>query len=258
MNYVGIIPARIGSTRLPGKALAMICGKPMIQRVYERAVAAIPDLWVATDSLEILERVESFGGRALMTSADAPDGTARCAEAIELTGCDDDTIIVNIQGDEPFVKPDDIKALLKCFEDPTVETATLARRFDPAEGVGVLTCPDNPKLVMDSRMNALYFSRSVIPYVRGGSKEEWPKEAIFYLHIGMYAYRARTLKKLAQLPAGDLFRAERLEQLRWLEAGYRIRVALVEHRTISVDTPEDLQRAIEHASITDRTDKANK
>lgn len=247
MNCIGIIPARYSSSRLPGKALAMIGGKPMIQHVYERARNAVEDLWVATDDCRILDTVKNFGGNAIMTSPTATSGTARCAEAFNTLGSNA-SIVINIQGDEPFLNPDDIHTATTCFEDPDVEIATLARRFDPAEGFESLFCSDNPKVVMDRNMNALYFSRSIIPYVRDYPWQDWHANSEFYIHVGLYAFRSETLRRIVSLPDNPLEKAERLEQLRWLGAGIKIRIALTDSTTISVDTPADLEKANRHYS----------
>lgn len=256
MICTGIIPARFASTRFPGKVLADIGGIPMIEHVYRHASTVVDNLWVAADDLRIIRAVEAFGGRAVLTSTEAPNGTARCAEALSLIH-DNADIIVNIQADEPFLDPADISAVVRCFGDPSVDIATLARRFDPAEGIDVLMSPDNPKVVMDTRMNALYFSRAVIPFVRGLSAAEWPDNASFHLHVGLYAFRRKQLLEIAGLGPTPLENAERLEQLRWLQNGYRIRIAMTETRSISVDTPADLLHARRHALTLSNTRQAH-
>lgn len=250
MICTGIIPARFASTRLPGKVLADIGGIPMIERVCRRAAPAVDRLIVAADDIRIVRAVEAFGRHAVLTSPDAPNGTARCAEALALIN-DDADIIVNIQADEPFIDPADITAAVSCFSDPTVDIVTLARRFGPGEDISELLSPDNPKVVMDSRMNALYFSRAALPFVRDVAVEQWPAAASLHLHVGLYAFRRSLLPDIAALPSCPLEKAERLEQLRWLAAGYRIRIAMTESRTISVDTPADLENARRFASAHD-------
>lgn len=240
---MAIIPARYGSTRFPGKPLAEIGGEPMIWHVYSAAARAFggDSTLVATDDERIRDAVVSRGGRAVVTPRPVDNGTARCLQALEITG-DNPEVIVNVQGDEPFIKSDDLTALAACFADPDVEIATMARKFTSDEGPAELLSPDNPKVVVDAASNALYFSRSVIPAVRGASSV--PVAGINYLiHVGLYAFRAVTLRELMELGPSPLETAEKLEQLRWLEAGYPIRVILTDNRGISVDTPADLERA---------------
>lgn len=240
---MAIIPARYASTRFPGKPLADIGGQPMIWHVYSaaaRAFGADASL-VATDDERIRDAVISRGGRAVVTPRPVDNGTARCLQALEITG-DNPDVIVNVQGDEPFISSADLTEIAACFGDPDVEIATMARRFLPGDDPAELLSPDNPKVVVDADSDALYFSRSVIPAVRGASAV--PVDGIGYLiHVGLYAFRAATLRELMKLDPGKLETAERLEQLRWLEAGYPIRVILTDNRGISVDTPADLERA---------------
>lgn len=242
MKYIGIIPSRYASTRFPGKPLAKIGGVSMIERVYTRASAALDDVVVATDDSRIFDAVEAFGGRAVMTSDKHRSGTDRCREAFVNTGSDAD-VVINIQGDEPFIAVEQIEALKGCFDDKEVDIATLARPFDPSRGFEALFDPNTPKVVMDERMNALYFSRSVIPYVRNYEWKEWVDKAQFYTHVGLYGYRAGVLARITQLPQSPLELAESLEQLRWLQGGYKIRVALTDAPTIGIDTPADLEAA---------------
>ncbi|MCM1110620.1 MAG: 3-deoxy-manno-octulosonate cytidylyltransferase [Clostridium sp.] len=248
MKFIGIIPARYASTRFPGKPLADMLGKPMIQRVYERVVAALgPDnVAVATDDRRILEAVEAFGGRAVMTSETHRSGTDRCHEAYIRLGSDAD-VVINIQGDEPFIDPGQIRQLAGCFDETgEVEIATLIRPF-PADGtIDELRDPNRPKVVVDNEGNALMFSRSVIPYLRGVDERLWPSSFGFHTHIGMYGYRAATLARLVALPPSPLETAESLEQLRWLSNGFRIRTAVSTAPTIGIDTPGDMARAIEY------------
>ncbi len=244
MKFIGIIPARYASTRFPGKPLAKIGGVAMIERVYRRASAALDEVVVATDDARIYDFVRSFGGNAVMTSDKHRSGTDRCREAYLNVKSDAD-VVINIQGDEPFIAREQIDALKGCFNDPEVEIGTLARRFNPELGFEALFDANTPKLVMDDRMNALYFSRSIIPYVRNYPWQEWPEKAVFHTHVGLYGYRADVLDRITQLPQSPLELAESLEQLRWLQAGYKIRVAVTDSPTIGIDTPEDLAHAEE-------------
>ena len=244
MRFIGIIPARFASSRFPGKPLADMKGKPMIQRVYERVKDTVDAVCVATDDRRIEEAVKAFGGNVVMTSEQHRSGTDRCHEAYEKVGAGYD-IIINIQGDEPFIHPEQIQALNICFDDPTTEIATLVKPFK-ADGdfESTIFNPNTPKVVFNKRMEALYFSRSIVPYIRGQKYTEWLHVHTFYKHIGLYAYRADTLREITQLPQSSLEIAESLEQLRWLENGYKIKVAITEQETIGIDTPEDMGRAI--------------
>ena len=247
MRFIGIIPARYASTRFPGKPLAMLGDKPMIQRVYEQARKALDEVVVATDDERIYQAVEQFGGRAIMTRKDHKCGTDRCLEAFDRSASgvnkdDKETVIINIQGDEPFIQPEQIEAIKACF--PT-EIATLVKPFTEEDGLAALENPNTPKVVFSRETgNALLFSRSVIPYLRGIDREDWLKHHKHYKHIGMYAYRADILREITQLPQTEAELAESLEQLRWLENGYQIRVAETQVQSIGIDTPEDLQKAI--------------
>ncbi len=239
MKFIAIIPARYASTRFPGKPLAMLGGKPVIQRVYEQAVSILPEAYVATDDERILQAVQQFGGRAVMTRSDHRSGTDRIEEAAEKIGTDAD-VIINIQGDEPFVQASQIETLMHLFDAPETQIGTLGKRFETMEAV---QNPNSPKIVCDRRGFALYFSRSIIPYVRGQEQQEWLTNYPFLKHLGIYAYRREVLREVTQLPQSPLEVAESLEQLRWLENGYRIRVGLTEVETVGIDTPDDLQRA---------------
>lgn len=250
MKFIGIIPARYASSRFPGKPLAMIGDRTMIERVYRQASKELDDVVVATDDERIFNAVNTFGGKAVMTSTSHRSGTDRCYEAYCNVGSDAD-VIVNIQGDEPFIAPEQIAALKSCFEDTSVDIATLARHFDPSRGFEALFDPNTPKLVMDNASNALYFSRSIIPYVRNYPWQEWLEHADFHTHVGLYAYRADILRQLTQLPQSPLEIAESLEQLRWLQNGYRIRVAITDRPTIGIDTPDDLKAAVEYLKTLD-------
>ncbi len=239
MKYIAVIPARYASTRFPGKPLAMLGGKTVIQRVYEQAVSVLSEAYVATDDERIFQAVEAFGGRAVMTRADHKSGTDRIQEAVQKIGTDAD-VIINIQGDEPFVQPSQIKTLMHLFDDPETQIGTLGKRFETMEAV----CnPNSPKIVTDRRGFALYFSRSVIPYIRGIEEKDWLTHYPFLKHLGVYAYRREVLAEVTRLPQSQLEKAESLEQLRWLENGYRIRVGLTDVETVGIDTPDDLARA---------------
>jgi 3-deoxy-manno-octulosonate cytidylyltransferase (CMP-KDO synthetase) len=246
MRFIGIIPARYASTRFPGKPLAMLGDKPMIQRVYEQARKALDEVVVATDDERIYQAVEQFGGRAIMTRKDHKCGTDRCLEAYDRSASgvnkdDKETVIINIQGDEPFIQPEQIEAIKACF--PT-EIATLVKPFTEADGLAALENPNTPKVVFSRETgNALLFSRSVIPYLRGVDRQDWLKQHKHYKHIGMYAYRADILREITRLPQTEAELAESLEQLRWLENGYQIRVAETNVQSIGIDTPEDLEKA---------------
>ena len=242
MNYIGIIPARYASTRFPGKPLAMLGGKPVIQRVYEQVSGVMDDVLVATDDERILKTVEGFGGKAVMTRADHKSGTDRCYEAYVLQGKPYD-VVVNIQGDEPFIQPQQLETVKACFEDVTTQIATLVKPFTADEPFAVLENVNSPKVVVNKNWNALYFSRSIIPYQRNAEKQDWLKGHTYYKHIGLYAYRTEVLKEITMLPQSSLELAESLEQLRWLENGYKIKVGISEVETIGIDTPQDLERA---------------
>ena len=242
MKFLGIIPARYASSRFPGKPLALLGGKPMVQRVYEQVVGRLDEAYVATDDERIATAVENFGGKVVMTSTEHRSGTDRCREAAERIGGAYD-VIVNVQGDEPFIRPEQLQAVMACFDDPTVQIATLVKPFTEADGLTALKNVNSPKVVVDNSMNALYFSRSVIPHLRGVPEEEWLSRHTFYKHIGLYAYTRRTLDEITRLPQSELELSESLEQLRWLQNGYRIRVGITHVETVGIDTPDDLRRA---------------
>lgn len=242
MKFIAIIPARYASTRFPAKPLALLGGKPIIERVYTQVSKAVDDVVVATDDRRIYDAVESFGGRAVMTSAEHRSGTDRCYEAFRKVGGDFDAVI-NVQGDEPFIQPSQIEAIERCFDDPATDIATLVKPFAPDDGLDALENPNSPKVVIDAESHAIYFSRSVIPYLRGIDRSEWLSRHTFYKHIGMYAFRARALARVTALPQSTLEKAESLEQLRWIENGFRIGVGISCVETIGIDTPEDLARA---------------
>jgi 3-deoxy-manno-octulosonate cytidylyltransferase (CMP-KDO synthetase) len=239
MKFTAIIPARYASTRFPGKPLAVLGGKTVIQRVYEQVSSVLNEVYVATDDERIFACVNSFGGKAVMTRADHQSGTDRIQEAVEKTSTQTD-VIINVQGDEPFIQPSQIQTLMQLFDDPSTQIGTLGKYFENIEAV---ENPNSPKIVMDNRGFALYFSRSVIPYIRGIERQNWFGEYPFLKHLGVYAYRREVLAEVTKLPQSSLEKAESLEQLRWLQNGYRIRVGLTDVETVGIDTPEDLQRA---------------
>lgn len=241
-KFIVIIPARYASTRFPGKPLAKLGGEEVIIRVCRQALKACPEVIVATDDERILKCVRDHGFNAVMTSPDHHSGTDRVREAYDKSGSTAE-VIINIQGDEPFIRPSQIRQLMDCFDSPATEIATLARPFDPAAGFEALFDPNLVKVTFSDRGEALYFSRSIIPYVRTAPWQEWLEKARFYAHVGIYAYRADVLRHITTLPESSLELAEKLEQLRWLQNGYRIRVAVTDTATIGIDTPADLKNA---------------
>lgn len=242
LKFIVIIPARYASTRFPGKPLALLGGKPMIQRVYEQVAGVVEDVVVATDDERIYNAVEAFGGRVVMTSANHKSGTDRCWEAYQKQGEEFD-VVINVQGDEPFIAHSQLKAIMACFEDEATDIATLVKPFTEEDGLAALENPNSPKVVLDKQSRAIYFSRSVIPYLRGVEREQWLNAHTYYKHIGMYAFRADVLREVTSLAQSPLELAESLEQLRWLENGYKIGVGISNVETVGIDTPEDLQRA---------------
>lgn len=248
MKFIGIIPARYSSSRFPGKPLADMAGKPMIQRVYEQVKLALDEVWVATDDTRILEAVEAFRGNAVMTSASHKSGTDRCKEAYQKINKDFD-VIINIQGDEPFIQPKQINAIKDCFDTPNIELATLVKPFKKEDGFEALFNNNSPKVVINKNNEAIYFSRSIIPYIRDVHHTEWLDKHTFYKHIGMYAYRVDILNKITELPQSSLELAESLEQLRWIENGYKIKVGYTNVETIGIDTPDDMEKALKLLNI---------
>jgi 3-deoxy-manno-octulosonate cytidylyltransferase (CMP-KDO synthetase) len=243
-RFTAIIPARFASSRFPGKPLAMIGSMTMIERVFRQASKVLDDVWVATDDDRIRDAVTGFGGRVIMTSSAHRSGTDRCAEAAgKITGGSSDagTVIINIQGDEPFIRPEQIETLMECFTDNSVSIATLIRLVSQGED---LFNPGQPKVVVTKEMDAICFSRSVIPFFRDAPREEWNSRHSYYKHIGLYGYRASTLREITALPQTPLELAESLEQLRWIEHGYTIRCAITPWESIGIDTPEDIERAV--------------
>ena len=222
----------------------MLGGKPVVQRVYEQVCQVLDDVIVATDDERIFNAVETFGGRAVMTREDHKSGTDRCYEAYQKIGREFD-VVINVQGDEPFIQPSQIRTLQDCFNDSSTQIATLVKPFTVEDGLDALHNPNSPKVVVSDDRRALYFSRSVIPYLRGIPEGEWLQHHTFYKHIGLYAYRVETLRQITQLSQATLEKTESLEQLRWLDRGYVIRVGETNVETIGIDTPDDLRKAEE-------------
>jgi 3-deoxy-manno-octulosonate cytidylyltransferase (CMP-KDO synthetase) len=244
MNILGIIPARFASTRFPGKPLVMLGDKSIIHHVYDKASKSLKWAYVATDDQRIFDAVKHFGGNVVMTSSSHRSGTDRCSEALDIiekeTSVKFDAVI-NIQGDEPFIQPEQINQLAELFSDPVSQITTLVKKISNPEDI---FDPHKPKVVIDNHGFALIFSRSPVPFLRGLAKENWPGEFTFYKHIGIYGYRSNVLREITLLHPSDIEIAESLEQLRWLSNGYRIKTALTSHESIGIDTPEDLEKAI--------------
>lgn len=241
MKILGIIPARYASTRFPAKALVNIKGKPMVQWVYEHTLQSklLSKVIIATDHEAIAEVIEGFGGNYVLTNPEHPSGTDRCWEAYQKADEHFDYVI-NIQGDEPFINPEQIDTLASLL-DGEVQLATLVKQFNDMD---LLLSPNTAKVVLNAENEAQYFSRSPIPYLRNYPQEEWLNHHTFWKHIGIYAYRTDMLKAITQIPQGTLEQAESLEQLRWLENRFRIKVAETKHESISIDTPADLERLL--------------
>ncbi len=239
MKTLGIIPARYASTRFPGKPLVDIAGKSMIQRVYEQAkkCTSLSEVIVATDDDRIFNHVKDFGGVAIMTSPDHQSGTDRCAEvALQHPQYD---VVINIQGDEPYIDPEQITKVAACFTSADVQLSTLIKRI---ETLDELHNPNSPKVIINHQSEAIYFSRTPLPYLRGHEPQEWLKHFTYFKHIGIYGYRADVLQQVTKLAVSSLEKAESLEQLRWIENGYRIKVAETELETHAIDVPEDLEK----------------
>lgn len=241
MKILALIPARYASTRFPGKPLAIVNGKPMIQRVYEQACKAFDNVCVATDDRRIYDAVTGFGGKVVMTSPNHNSGTDRCFEALrnysQESGENFD-IVVNVQGDEPYIQPQQLKLLEECFSDTSTDIATLVKRVKDKEE---FLNPNAPKVVIDNNSNALYFSRAPIPFARDKEiTDEFVASNSLYRHIGLYGYRSSALERVCAMEQSFLEKTEKLEQLRWLENGLRIKVAITEFETYAVDTQEDL------------------
>lgn len=238
MKVIGIIPARYQSSRFPGKPLVDIEGKTMIQRVYNQVKHAesLTEVIIATDDQRIYDHVKSFAGNVMMTSPEHRSGTDRCAEVIQnIQGFD---IAINIQGDEPFIDPQQIDLLVSCFADSATQIATLVKKVADKDE---LFNENKPKVVLSKNGEAIYFSRQAIPFSRGVKPEEWLKNRPYYSHIGIYGYRIDTLKEIAQLPVSDLEIMESLEQLRWIDNRYTIKTAISTHSNDAIDTPDDLK-----------------
>ena len=242
MKILGIIPARYASTRFPGKPLVDVNGKPMIQRVYEQAkkCKSFSEVVVATDDKQIEGAVKKFKGKVVMTSHKHESGTDRCYEALTKTGGKYDAVI-NIQGDEPFIHPEQISKIANCFKDKNVQLATLVMKLD---NLNELTNPNTVKVIVSKKKEALYFSRTAIPYYRGKDFAGWLKMHTYYKHVGIYGYRTDILGEVTKLERSSLEIAESLEQLRWLENGYKIAVEFTDLESHSIDTPEDLNNAL--------------
>lgn len=241
MNIIGIIPARYDSSRFPGKPLIDIGGLSMIQRVYNQAKHApsLKEVIVATDDQRIYDHVKSFAGNVIMTKKDHQSGTDRCAEVIEsVQGFD---VAINIQGDEPFIDPQQINLLASCFDNPQTQIATLVRKVETFDE---LFNENKPKVVISKNGEAIYFSRQAVPFLRGVKQEEWLKQRPYYNHIGIYGYRVDVLREIAKLPYSELEAMEALEQLRWLDNGYKIHTAISNHSNDAIDTPEDLKHLL--------------
>ncbi len=241
MKILGIIPARYASTRFPGKPLVDIAGKTMIQRVYEQAKKCghLSEVIVATDDDRIYDYVTAFGGKAIMTSPDHQSGTDRCAEVAQIHPTYE--AVINIQGDEPYIDPEQISKLIGCFNDSSTQIATLIKKVLTNEE---LHNTNSPKVIVNKNSEAIYFSRSPLPHIRGQEPQNWLQHFTYYKHIGIYGYRADILQQITKLPISSLEKAESLEQLRWIENGYKIKVAETELETFAIDTPDDLQKII--------------
>jgi 3-deoxy-manno-octulosonate cytidylyltransferase (CMP-KDO synthetase) len=244
MNFVGIIPARYASTRFPGKPLVDIGGKTMIQRVYEQSQKALNNVVVATDDERIQTTVKSFGGNVVMTSDHHKSGTDRCQEALTIWSKNIKQtfdVVINIQGDEPFIHPEQLTKLKQCFGNKDTQIATLIKPIKTTEEI---FNPNLPKVIFTKDNLAVYFSRSPIPYIRNFTNDEWINKHLFYKHIGIYAYRSEILSKITALPQSSLEIAESLEQNRWIENGFKIRIEFTDHESVAIDTPEDLAKVI--------------
>lgn len=242
LNFIGIIPARYASSRFPGKPLADIKGKPMIRRVYEQASKAFENVYVATDDNCIESTVKAFGGKVVMTSPHHKSGTDRCAEAVDIVESNERKrfdVVLNIQGDEPFIDPEQLKQVSACFDEENTQIASLVKAIHSPDD---LFDPNRPKVVINARHEAVYFSRSVVPYIRGVQEKEWISRHQFYMHIGLYGFRRDILPELTRLSQSPLELAESLEQLRWIENGFRIKMRITEFESFGIDTPDDLLR----------------
>ncbi|MGD1846261.1 MAG: 3-deoxy-manno-octulosonate cytidylyltransferase [Salibacteraceae bacterium] len=243
MKTLGIIPARYGSTRFPGKPLADILGKSMIQRVVDQARKSkqLDEVVVATDDTRIEHHVKAFGGNAIMTSDQHPSGTDRCREVLHHFEKVD--VVVNIQGDEPLIPPEQIDTLVQCFQSQDTQIATLVK---PIRSEEILRDVNKPKVLINQKQEAIYFSRTPLPHLKDVPQGEWLKHHAYWQHIGIYAYRSQALKTITQLAPSSFEEAESLEQLRWIQSGFKVRVATTEHTSFPVDTPQDLQRVVDY------------
>lgn len=248
MKIIGVIPARYASSRFPAKVLAKIDGKPIIQWVYERAKqsTSLSKVIVATDHVKVKSAVEAFGGEVVMTKTEHLSGTDRCFEALQKQSGKYD-FLINIQGDEPFIQAEQIDILASCLRNKNIQIATLV---NPISEEGDLFNKNVVKVVYNQNKKAIYFSRHPIPYLRNYPQKEWLKRHLFYRHIGIYAYRTDVLEALTNLAPSYLERCESLEQLRWLENEYTIHVAVSPYHSMGIDTPEDLEKAIEWLNLT--------
>ena len=240
MKFLALIPARYGSTRFEGKPLVDIFGVPMVVRVYRKATEVFEEAAIATDDERIKTKAEAYGCRVVMTSPDHKSGTDRCCEALNKIEAANGTrfdVVVNIQGDEPFIATHQLQELKKCFDDPQTRLATLVKPFGENEDI---FNPNSPKVALSKEREALYFSRSAIPYMRGLEQEEWQAHHTYYKHIGLYGYRSEVLREVCKLERSPLEICESLEQLRWLENGYRIKCGITWGESYAIDTPEDL------------------
>jgi len=244
-KWIAIIPARYASTRFPGKPLAEIRGKSMIERVYQQASQAMNHVWVATDDQRIEQDVRRFGGRCVMTSAEHKSGTDRVREALDKIEQESGhrfQIVINLQGDEPFIQPDQLRELMSCFSDPQTQIATLIKGIDQNHDI---FNENLPKVITTQDENAIYFSRSPIPFIRNQDKHQWIQHHPFMKHIGLYAYRTDILRQITRLAPSSLELAESLEQNRWIQHGYRIKTAITRHENHPVDTPGDLEAILQ-------------
>ncbi len=243
IKFIALIPARYASTRFPGKPLVELDGKTMIQRVYEQASKVFENVYVATDNQKILNAVKSFKGNVVMTSTSHRSGTDRCAEAVTNIEKSENKyfdVVFNIQGDEPFIQPEQLEKLKFSFINPETQIATLVKPITNNEDI---FNPNLPKVVFDVNQRAIYFSRSPIPYIRDNERSDWHLHHQFYRHLGLYAYRKNTLLEITKLQPSSFEIAESLEQNRWIENGYFIKVEKTELETIGIDTPTDLEKA---------------
>jgi len=244
MNILAIIPARYASTRFPGKPLLIINDKTMIRNVYDRVSKIIENVIIATDDYRIENEIKSFNGNYVMTSEHHKSGTDRCTEALSLYEKKSNKkfdAVINVQGDEPFIEAEHLNKIIELINKPKFQIATLVKKISSNDDI---FNPNKPKVIIDKYDNAIYFSRSAIPYIRDMKKEDWHKKNIFYKHIGIYAYKNNVLKEITKLKQSKLELSESLEQNRWIENGYRIAVDYTNVESISIDTKEDLEKIL--------------